>query len=188
MVSYNHNIMSTISRNLHVSAYDCMREYLDFTYSLADNKKIYALSIGYPMPGVYPLPVSILEKMQALSKGVEIPRPGYGWEAGSKPLREQLIEYENLRHKTTYSLNNICITAGATYALNRVMERIFEELKDNRNDLLIVSPTFYRMTGRFNRYGNVKNICAEEETNYQITIEKLLNSITKKTKAIFLFT
>ncbi len=178
--------MKNSDKKLHITAYDHFREYLDLTYSAGGGKELIGLSTGYPLAGLLPLPNIILDQLSPYENGKEKPRAGYGWEAGSRPVREAAIEYENLIHGTSYTIDNICLVAGATYGLNRILERLFEDMKSEKNELLIVAPTFYRMLARAERVAKVRSVSASKKNDYQVTVEELMNAISPKTKAVFL--
>ncbi|HDR8072426.1 TPA: pyridoxal phosphate-dependent aminotransferase [Bacillus cereus] len=173
-----------IDSKLHKIAYAKFREYLDLTYS-SERSDILGLSTGYPEPGEFPLPKVILQKLAAEEDGVEKARPGYGWDAGSLPVRELLVELENKLHGTRYSTKNICMVAGATYGFNRIIEHIFEDYIE-RKKLIVVSPTYYLMLDRTERVADVVSITGREENDFQITAAELINAVDKDTKAIFL--
>lgn len=176
------------STNLHTHAYEHFRHYLDHVYSHKGENNVYGLSVGYPTSGQFELPSEILQHLVPFEDGHEKPRPGYGWEAGSQPVREAILSYENQAHGTAYTLKNICIVAGATYGLSRVLEYLFTDpkLKSSRDELLVISPTFYRMLGRAESYARVVSVEAKESNDFQITIEEVLQTLTPKTKAVFL--
>ena len=173
---------------LHSKAYDIFRYHLDQVYSHKGEGNVYGMSVGYPAAGQFELPMEVLREMMPIQDGHEKPRAGYGWEAGSLPVREAIVEYENLAHEMAYTLKNVCIVAGATYGLNRILEYLYtdERLKNNRNELLVVAPSFYRMLGRASSYAKVVSISGREENKFQITISEILRAITPKTKAVFL--
>ena len=174
--------------HLYTGAYEHFRHYLDHVYSHKGENNVYGLSVGYPTSGQFELPSEILQHLVPFENGHEKPRPGYGWEAGSQPVREAILAYENQAHGTTYNLKNICIVAGATYGLSRVLEYLFTDskLKSSRDELLVISPTFYRMLGRAESYARVTSVEAKESNNFQITIEEVLQALSPKTKAVFL--
>lgn len=171
--------------NLHNEAYSDFRWYLDTTYTAKGSDLIIGLSVGYPSSGVFPLPNCVLDKLMPYENGKEKPRPGYGWEAGSGSLRQSVVTFENLLHGTKYTKENICMIAGASYGLNRILEQIFWE-RDMSKKLLIIAPTFYRMLGRASSYATVVSIVGKEENNFQITPEEILSSIDEDTKAVFI--
>jgi aspartate/methionine/tyrosine aminotransferase len=171
--------------NLHNEAYGDFRWYLDTTYTAKGTDLITGLSLGYPSAGVFPLPNCVLDKLMPYENGKERPRPGYGWEAGSSSLRQSVITFENLLHGTGYTKENICMIAGASYGLNRILEQIFEK-RDMSKKLLVIAPTFYRMLGRAGSYATVVSIVGKEENNFQITPEEVLSSIDDDTKAVFI--
>ena len=169
---------------LHNDAYTDFRAYLDGSYKGRDGEEVLGLSVGYPEPGEFPLPKVVLREMAAEIDGVEKPRPGYGWDAGSTPLRENLVKLENLLHGTHYAIGNICMVAGATYAFNRVLETLF--LHDPGKKLLVVAPTYYRMLYKAQYYAQVYNVVGREENQFQVTVEDVLETLEENTKAIFL--
>lgn len=169
---------------LHNDAYADFRAYLDGSYKGRDGEEVLGLSVGYPEPGEFPLPKVVLQEMAAEVNGVEKPRPGYGWDAGSTPLRENLVKLENLLHGTNYVIGNICMVAGATYAFNRIVETLF--LHDPGKKLLVVAPTYYRMLYKTQYYAQVYNVVGKEENQFQITVDDILETLEEDTKAIFL--
>jgi aspartate/methionine/tyrosine aminotransferase len=171
--------------DLHRTAYNHFRNYLDLTYAAGAGREVLGLSTGYPPAGTFPLPTCILRHLTAFEEGREKHRAGYGWEAGSRPLREALVQYENLMHGTSYGLQNICMTAGATYAFNRVMECLFEG-QTSRRDLFVVAPTFYRLLGRADRFARVFSVSGDEKNDYQITVDQVIDNLTPQTRAVFL--
>ncbi|MEK4513963.1 aminotransferase class I/II-fold pyridoxal phosphate-dependent enzyme [Paenibacillus sp. FSL H8-0122] len=174
-----------VTKTIHEVTYLRFREYLDLTYSQNIKQKVVALSTGYPEPGEFPLPKVILSKLAVEINGVEKPRQGYGWDAGSQPLREILIELENSLHSTNYSIRNICMVAGATYGFNRILEAIFEG-ENKVKKLLVVGPTYYRMLNRVERLAQIDSVIGSEKKQFQITAEELIDSIDANTKAIFI--
>lgn len=172
--------------NLHNDAYDDFCWYLDTTYATKGSEQVIGLSVGYPAAGVFPLPHCVLDKLMPYKNGKEKPRPGYGWEAGSSSLRQSVIAFENLLHGTSYTKENICMVAGASYGLNRILEQIFGDKASTKNKLIVVAPTFYRMLGRADSYASVVSIVGKEENNFQITADEVLSSIDTGTKAIFI--
>ena len=136
------------------------------------------------MTGVQTCALPILQEMAAEVNGIEKPRPGYGWDAGSTPLRENLVKLENLLHGTHYVIGNICMVAGATYAFNRIVETLF--LHDPGKKLLVVAPTYYRMLYKTQYYAQVYNVVGKEENEFQITVDDILETLEEGTKAIFL--
>lgn len=169
---------------LHNDAYADFRAYLDGSYKGKNGDEILGLSVGYPEPGEFPLPKVVLQEMAAEVNGIEKPRPGYGWDAGSTPLRENLVKLENLLHGTHYVIGNICMVAGATYAFNRIVETLF--LHDPGKKLLVVAPTYYRMLYKTQYYAQVYNVVGKEENEFQITVDDILETLEEGTKAIFL--
>jgi aspartate/methionine/tyrosine aminotransferase len=172
--------------NLHKTSYQIFRHYLDVVYDKNKERPIIPLSLGYPLPGVFPLPIKALQKLSPLDKkGIEKRRPGYGWEMGSRSLRETIIEYENKRHSTHYDLSNICMSAGGSYALNRVLEYLFKHMESKKNELIVAVPTFYRMLGRVEEYAIVKNMLTRRINLYQPTISDISQYLSRNTRAIF---
>lgn len=174
-----------MSLTLHNTAYKNFRYYLDCTYSAGGGKRLIGFSTGYPIAGVFPLPQVILEKLSPFENGKEKPRAGYGWEAGSQPLREAIIQHQNRLHGTKYTMKNICMVAGATYGLNRILENLFTH-STTPSELLVVAPTFYRMLARAERLVQVRSVVGSEKNDFQITADELLDAITYQTRAIFL--
>ncbi|MDE2031172.1 MAG: pyridoxal phosphate-dependent aminotransferase [Patescibacteria group bacterium] len=176
-----------INTKIHKRSHFLFRKYLDIIYgSKIDDKHIFGFSTGYPQSSVFPLPMTILTKMTSIINGKEKPREGYGWEAGSAFLRDSIILHENLLHDTDYTRKNICMVAGASYAFNRIIEYIYENLADGRDELLIIGPTFYRMTARVDRLAKVQSVIGYEKNNFQVTFNQIKKSVTKKTRAVFL--
>lgn len=173
--------------NLHKKSYEIFRFYLDAVYKKNTSKPIIPLSLGYPLPGVFPLPSEALKRLSPIDEfGTEKHRPGYGWEAGSHSLRESIINYENQRHLTHYDLTNICMTAGGSYALNRVLEQIFLSRYDKKQEFIISCPTFYRMLQRSDEYAIVKNMLTQRKNLFQPTLENLIQIVSPNTKAVFI--
>lgn len=175
--------------DLNTEAYEKFRLYLDTVYGVHINDPILPLSLGYPLSKLFPLPEEILWLLSPVEKnGEEKHRPGYGWEAGSQPLRETIVKYENTRHNTKYDLKNICMTAGGSYALNRVLEHIFFTLNsyDKNNELIVVAPTFYRMVNKASDYAKIVNCMTSRENKYCVEVEDLEKLVNKRTKAIFI--
>lgn len=173
-------------KKLHKSSYENFRLYLDKVYYVKREKSFIPLSLGYPMANVFPLPYKALEKLSPLVGKKEKARPGYGWESGSEPLRQDIITYENTRHKTSYTFANISITAGGSYSVNRIMEHIFNVMQPKKKELLIVSPTFYRMLGRMEEYAKINNVTASRKNTFLPTGKELSGAISKNTGAIFI--
>ena len=174
---------------LHIFAYEKFRLYLDTVYGVHINDSILPLSLGYPLSKLFPLPKEILWLLSPVDKkGEEKHRPGYGWEAGSQPLRETIIDYENTRHNTRYDLKNVCMTAGGSYALNRVLEHIFYKLNDSNkeSELVIVAPTFYRMVNKASDYATIINCKTSRDNKYCVKVKDLSKLVNKRTKAIFI--
>lgn len=173
-------------KKLHIKAYSDFRWYLDTTYSAKGLNKVVGLSAGYPAAGEFPLPNVILDKLRPFKNGKEKPRPGYGWEAGSGPLRRAILEFENSLHATDYKENNICMVAGASYGLSRIVEYLFSGKNDKDKKLLVISPTFYRMLNRASDYASIVSIQAQEKNDFQISAEEIIASLDKNVKAVFL--
>lgn len=174
-------------KNLHTNSYHSFRKYLDEVYYVHAKTPVIPLSLGYPISKVFPLPNQVLEKLNPFEKnGTEKIRPGYGWEAGSQPLRETILKFENTRHSTHYTLENICMTAGGSYGINRVMEHLFCQMKSDKNEVLIVAPTFYRMLNRFEEYAIVKNYFTQRINLFQPTVRDLEKLDLSRTRAIFI--
>ncbi len=173
---------------LHTDSYTDFRYYLDNVYSQKTEQQVLGLSVGYPTSGQFPLPNEILEQLVPFEDGQEKPRPGYGWEAGSQTVREAILEYENLAHGTRYTMKNVCIVAGATYGLNRILEYMFTDplFDKSKDELLVAAPTFYRMLGRVESYAKVVNVTGQEDNNFQVTVDDILAGLTPRTKAVFL--
>lgn len=179
--------MKTKKEELHDFAYENFRLYLDVVYGVHQNKSVLPLSLGYPLAKIFPLPEEILWKLSPVDKnGNEKLRSGYGWEAGSQPLRETVIRYENTRHNTKYNLSNICMTAGGSYALNRVFEHIFHNLTNGEKEIIIVAPTFYRMVNRASEHARVINYVTNRSNKFFPTVEGLSKLVKNQTKAIFI--
>lgn len=168
---------------LHIESYSRFRNYLDLAYADSDTL---SLSMGYPEPGEFPLPKCILHCLSVEKNGVEKLRPGYGWNAGSLELRNGVIELENLLHNTCYTIKNICMVAGATYAFNRIVEYIFCNKQNFMKDFIIVAPTYYRMTDRASKFAHVISVVGKEENSFQVTADELIEVLSDDTKAIFL--
>jgi aspartate/methionine/tyrosine aminotransferase len=101
-------------------------------------------------------------------------------------LRADILEYENIRHGTSYAMSNISITAGGTYALNRVFEMLFHFVDTTRKELLIVAPNYYRMLERAKEHANVVNIVTQSENKFLPTLEEIKQGISSDTLAIFM--
>lgn len=168
------------SYTLHNEAYYNFRKYLDNTYK----NGVISLSTGYPEPGEFPLPKVILAEMAAEINGIEKKRPGYGWDAGSMLLREYIVQFENMLHGTKYGVTNICMVAGATYAFNRIVETLF--MNDSKRKLMIVAPTYYRMLYKAQYYADVYSVIGQEENDFQITVDEIIENLDDNTKAIFI--
>ncbi|OGR51710.1 MAG: hypothetical protein A2049_10435 [Elusimicrobia bacterium GWA2_62_23] len=175
-----------LDSSAHRLAYNRFRAYLDASYVMGGGKSILGLSVGYPQPGEFPLPKVILKHLAVEVDGKERPRAGYGWEMGAQPLREALVDFENLLHGTRYGYKNICIVAGASYGFNRVVEALFERPGTGNKQIILVGPTFFRMTARVGRYAELLTVTGEESNDFQVTTEQLLCSVTERTRAIFL--
>lgn len=186
MIYKSNSILPQLT-DMHSIAYETFRLYLDRVYLSHQNEPIIPLSLGYPLAKLFPLPKEILNLLSPLdADGKEKARPGYGWEAGSQPLREAAIRYENTRHHTHYDLSNICIVAGGSYALNRVFEHIFFQSGNNGKDLIIVAPTFYRMSARASNYAHIIDYITKRSDKFFPCINDLEKVVTKETKAIFI--
>lgn len=178
--------MNKEQNNLHNEAYDDFRWYLDTAYAVKGAGEVIGLSVGYPAAGEFPLPHTVLDKLMPYEGGKEKPRPGYGWEAGSGSLRQAVIDFENLLHGTSYTKDNICMVAGASYGLNRILEQIYNDDMGVKKKLIVVAPTFYRMLGRVDRFASVVSIIGREENDFQITVDEILSNIDQDTKAVFI--
>jgi aspartate/methionine/tyrosine aminotransferase len=169
---------------LHRDAYLAFRRYLDATYSTRTSRRVFGLSVGYPTATEFGLPNRALEKLEPFENGVEQLRPGYGWEAGSAPMRQALLRYENAVNGTSYGSDCIAICAGATYALNRILDHIY--LNGSRRELLVAAPTFYRMLGRAELLADVVSVRGRPAHGFTPSPDELLAAVTPKTAAVFL--
>lgn len=180
--------MITQSLDVHRTAYDAFCSYLDIVMGNGGGRELIGLSTGYPAAGYLNLTNDVLAELSSTTKdGIEKLRHGYGWEAGSTPLRQELIRFQNLLHNTQYAIDEICMVAGASYGLNRVFEHIADIVGPRRYEAIILSPAYFKMTGRLERLFNIRSIVASAEEGFEINVDSVINAIGSETKAILLF-
>lgn len=172
--------------DLHTYAYLAFRRYLDAVYASGGGAALIGLCAGYPIDNALLLPQSVLLALRQDESGREKRRLGYGWEAGSASLRQLIVEYENTLHKTNYAILNVCMVAGATYGLNRVLELLFADGKDSRKELLVVAPTYYRMLGRAERFARIVSCVADDCSPLGPTVAEILHDISDDTRVVLL--
>lgn len=181
-------IKQQFDRNIISGANQAMLFCLDTAYAEKYLNKSFNnlyLHAGYPQNGIFPLPTCPQYLYKKLSAKFGIPKHyGYGEDAGDIALRNALIYYENLKHNTQYDLRNICLTAGVTYALHRVIEELAQI--SSKNELLIVGPTYFRMIGGLSRYFNVRTIIASAKNSFLPTSDEIVKAVSLKTAAIFI--
>ncbi len=70
----------------------------------------------------------------------------YGPEEGDKELRQKIVEIENLRHKTSYSPDDVAIMPGAWAGLEFVIQEILNFRKGKaEGKVSVIGPTLYQM-------------------------------------------
>ncbi|MFD5144345.1 aminotransferase class I/II-fold pyridoxal phosphate-dependent enzyme [Streptomyces sp. NPDC058401] len=169
---------------LGTAAYGAFRSYLDSTYGTKAERTVAGLSVGYPTARALDLPHAALATLAPFRDGRAVPRPGYGWEQGSAELRADLLELENLRTGFGYRPENIAVCAGATYAVNRVVEHVFETTGPGH--VLAIAPTFYRMLGRLIERGELRSVIGAPADGYVPDPARIEAALTAETRALFL--
>ena len=104
--------------------------------------------------------------------------------AGYETLRKQIAAYENGRHGTDYTADEVIVTCGSTEAIAGALIAIL-----NPGDEVIVPvPAFGLYEQLIAIAGGVYVPLHTEEDGFQITAERLLPCLTPRTKAILVTT
>ena len=102
---------------------------------------------------------------------------------GDENTRKIIIELENKKMNTSFNINNIIITNGATEGLYLTFKALLKE-----NDEVILFSPYYPEYSDLTNIHNVKKVVVKLDDNYQINDKELVKKITKKTKMILLNT
>ena len=165
-------------------AYKTFRYVLDRIYDPKIQNRVIRLGGGYPVPGLLPLPKSFTENLtHYYSTGGQKERPGYDSEGGNILVRQAIARYENRKHKTNYTPENVALVAGATYGTNRILEILFRN--NSEKEVLAVAPTFYKGLYRAFSLCKFRSIVIPANQNFVPTANNILSQVSKKTRVVF---
>ncbi len=164
-------------------SFQIFRDYLDTVYAERKIHTIIPLSTGYQIGSVLSLPKDMLMQLLPMKNGKEIERGGYGWNFDSTGLKDAIASYENTKiGSETYSIQNICLTLGGTYGLNRLIHL----LSSPEDEMLIVGPTFVRLFGQVKKKLEIKMIIGNADKGFVLSSKEILEHVTSNTKFIFI--
>lgn len=102
--------------------------------------------------GAFANPHHILDRNIYKYLGIKRDRASfaYGSEAGDYDLRKKICEIENLKHKTSYTAENVIVTAGAWMGVELVIEQLagLWNGKAKRINIAVIGPTHYQLFHR----------------------------------------
>jgi len=138
------------------------------------------LNIGDPIKYDFDCPEHMKD---ALYEGAKEGYNGYSPSEGDVELRNAIIEREKKRNAIDYSIDDICVTAGVTEAL----QMLATVLLDPGDELLIPGPTYpqYNLLPRLNDAKPVAYHTIERE-GWQPDIDDIRKKISPRTKALVL--
>ncbi len=165
--------MKELSRSVSQAPKSKIRELFDLAAGRSD---VISLGIGQP-DFVTPKP-AVQGNIDALNNNITMYAPTKGVPELMKEVQKKLSKVNGI---TTNWENNIIISNGGSQAITMAFASLFNA----GDELILSSPNFvsYFYCGQF--FG-IKTIEIERNADFSPNLEKMLKSITKKTKAILI--
>lgn len=146
-------------------------------------ENVFDFSLGNPnVPAPKKVQDSIVKIVQEMAPG-QI--HSYMPNAGFPAVRVEVAKYLNKRYGTSYSADNIIMTAGAGSAINLILKAIL----DIDDEVICLCPYFAEYKGYIqNYYGKVVEVPAADDGSFYPDVAALKEAITVRTKAILVNT
>ncbi len=140
-------------------------------------ERVYNLSAGEPMIPMHPaINEAAIAAMQA-------GKTRYPPVAGIPELRDAAAAWVNTLYQTNYTREQTIVTCGGKFGIYAVCQALLE-LGD---EAVMIAPYWVSYAGIVQLFGgNPVVVETEEENDWKVSLEKLEESFTKKTKMLFL--
>lgn len=139
-------------------------------------KDVINLTVGEPD---LPIPAKIIDETTIYMKNN---RMGYPMLGGTLELREEIVKFYNTKYGSSYKVDEVLVTAGATEAISTTLKAIL-----NEGDEVLIPLPFYPGYLPNIDFNGGKSILIDTTTDkLQLTLETLKKYLTPKTKAIIL--
>lgn len=139
-------------------------------------KDVINLTVGEPD---LPIPNKIIEETTFYMKNN---RMGYPMLGGTLEIREEIVKFYNTKYATSYKIDEVIVTAGATEAISTTLKTIL-----NKGDEVLIPLPFYPgYLPNIDLNGGKSIFIDTTSDELQLTVETLKKHLTPKTKAIIL--
>jgi len=139
-------------------------------------KDVINLTIGEPD---LPIPSEIVDQTIHYMKNN---RMGYPMLGGSLEIRKEIVNFYKNKYSSSYDIDEVIVTAGATEALSTTLKTIL-----NEGDEVLIPLPFYPGYLPLIDFSGAKSVFIDTTLDeLQLTVESLKKYITPKTKALIL--
>ncbi|UUV19481.1 aminotransferase class I/II-fold pyridoxal phosphate-dependent enzyme [Fusobacteria bacterium ZRK30] len=139
-------------------------------------KDVINLTVGEPD---LPIPAEIIEETTIYMKNN---RMGYPVLGGSLEIREAIVNFYNTKYGSSYKIDEVIVTAGATEAISTTLRAILNE----GDEVLIPLPFYPGYLPNIDLNGGKSVFIDTTSDELQLTVETLKKHLTPKTKALIL--
>ncbi|MEI6856417.1 aminotransferase class I/II-fold pyridoxal phosphate-dependent enzyme [Psychrilyobacter sp.] len=139
-------------------------------------KDVIDLTIGEPD---LPIPCEIVDQTTLYMKNN---RMGYPMLGGTPEIREEIVKFYNTKYDSSYKIDEVLVTAGASEAISTTMRTILNE----GDEVLIPLPSYPGYLPNIDFNGGKSIFIDTISDKLQLTVENLKKHITPKTKALIL--